>query len=131
MAGVQEVAGVRVLTIYSDGAAIGSEQDATDLISQAWDQAATLVAVPALRLAPEFLDLSSGQAGAFIQKFVNYRIHLAVVGDLSAALARSRALTDFVREANRRRAVWFVADLAALEQRLAADAKRAGAAAGP
>ena len=131
MAGVQEVAGVRVLTIDSDGSAIGSEQDATDLISQAWDRAATLVAVPAPRLAPEFLDLSSGRAGAFIQKFVNYRIHLAVVGDLSAALARSRALTDFVREANRGRAVWFVADLAALEQQLAADAKRAGTAAGP
>jgi hypothetical protein len=43
-----------------------------------------------------------------------------VVGDVSAHLAQSDALRDFVIESNRGEHVWFVRDLAELEARLAA-----------
>lgn len=59
-------------------------------------------------------------AGDFVQKFANYRQGLAVVGDISQALTESSALRDFVRESNRGRHVWFVADEADLERRLSA-----------
>jgi Domain of unknown function (DUF4180) len=42
-----------------------------------------------------------------------------VVGDISGALDRSASLRDFVRESNRGRQVWFVADGDELERRLA------------
>jgi hypothetical protein len=48
---------------------------------------------------------------------VNYGLRLAVVGDISELLERSGALRDFVRESNRGRQVWFVADEAELAAR--------------
>ena len=53
-----------------------------------------------------------------MQKFVNYRRRLAVVGDVSRQLAESSALRDFVREANRGSQLWFLADDGALDDRL-------------
>ena len=54
-----------------------------------------------------------------MQKFVNYRMGLAVIGDISAHTAVSAALADFVWEANRGRRLWFLPDLDALSARLA------------
>ena len=62
------------------------------------------------------------EGGEVIQKFVNYRLRLAFVGDIGVAVAASDALRDFVRESNRGRHVWFVADMAALEAKLSAPA---------
>ncbi|HEY0688089.1 MAG TPA: DUF4180 domain-containing protein, partial [Kribbella sp.] len=67
---------------------------------------------------PEFFQLRTGVAGAIVQKFVQYRTGLAVVGDIAAYLAASDTFQDWVRETNRGRHIWFVADLAELEQRL-------------
>jgi hypothetical protein len=78
-----------------------------------------MVLVPLERLDRSFFELSTGMAGALLQKLVNYGLHLVVVGDISAALCESRALRDFVRESNRGRHVWFVASHAELEARLA------------
>jgi hypothetical protein len=44
-----------------------------------------------------------------------------IVGDISAHLAESSALRDFVYEANRGRNVWFLANREELEQRLLTD----------
>jgi len=103
-----------------DGPVLDSERSATDIIGEAYGSGAKLVVVPVERLGPGFLTLSTRIAGEVIQKFVNYGYCLAIVGDVSDAVAASDALRDFVRESNRGRHVWFVADMAALEKRLAA-----------
>ena len=54
-----------------------------------------------------------------LQKLVNYHRRVAVVGDVAEAAEKSAPLRDFVRESNRGRTVWFVADLAELERKLA------------
>ena len=54
-----------------------------------------------------------------MQKFVNYQIRLAVVGDLSAQLERSSALRALVHESNRGRHVWFVDRIEDLDALLA------------
>ncbi|MDT0489110.1 DUF4180 domain-containing protein [Streptomyces sp. NPDC012600] len=111
--------GVPVLTCGPEGPSIASEQDALDhLIGPAF-QGAEVVAVPAGRLDDRFFDLSTGLAGAILQKFSAYRLRLVVVGDIAHHLSASAALPDLVREANRGRDVWFVADLDALAARLA------------
>jgi hypothetical protein len=78
-----------------------------------------VVAVPVGRFDERFFSLRTDLAGEVMQKFVNYRIRLAVVGDLSAHLAGSTALRDLVTESNRGAQVWFVADLADLDTHLA------------
>jgi hypothetical protein len=115
---IQERAGVTVLVCDPAGPRIANESDALDLIGAAF-QGAEVVAVPADRLDPGFFTLGTRFAGEVMQKFVNYRLRLAIVGDISAHLAASAALRALVEESNRAGHVWFVADLAALDARLA------------
>lgn len=115
-----ELGGVRAVAWPQDGAPLSTGHDAGDLVGAAFSHEARLVILPAANLSPDFLRLASGLAGDVLQKFVNYGLRVAVVGDIAAALAQSAPLRDFVRESNRGRQVWFVADLAELETRLAA-----------
>ena len=118
---IREQAGVRVLVCDPDGPPIVTEQDALDLIGAAF-LGAEVVAVPANRLDPRFFSLGTRFAGDVMQKFVNYRMRLVVVGDISAHLAASSALRALVQESNRGGHVWFVPDLDALDARLDATA---------
>nr|WP_316629511.1 DUF4180 domain-containing protein [uncultured Brevundimonas sp.] len=70
------------------------------------------------RLGADFLKLRTRLAGETTQKFVNYRIGLAVIGDISPAVADSDALRDYVRESNRGQQVWFLPNLSALKAAL-------------
>ena len=120
MTAILELGAERVWCYPEDGALIDSERSATDLIGDTYHSRATLIAVPVGRLSPDFLRLRSGLAGTIAQKFVNYRLKLAVVGDISDHLAASNALRDWVREANRGRDLWFVNSIDDLAARLGA-----------
>jgi hypothetical protein len=92
-------------------------RSANDAIELTYSVEADWIAVPVQRLDPAFFDLSSGVAGEFVQKFVNYGQRLAIVGEIPDP---SAALRDFVRECNRGRQVWVVADAGELAARLRA-----------
>lgn len=64
-----------------------------------------------------FFDLRSGLAGEILQKVVNYRLRLAIVGDIS--VYDSKSLRDFVFESNKGTVVAFVNDLETALARLA------------
>lgn len=112
--------GKAIFLCPAEGALIGSEADAVDLIGGLWGRDTEWLVLPRARLGPDFLRLRTGVAGAVIQKFVTYQVRLAILGDISEEVAASDALRDFVRESNGGDRVWFVPDLAALERRLAA-----------
>jgi len=116
---VQTLNGVPVGVCGADGPKLDGERAATDVIGDAFGSGARVIAVPVERLGEGFLTLSTRIAGEVIQKFVNYGFQLAFVGDISAAVAGSDALRDFVRESNSGRHVWFVADLDELVAKLA------------
>jgi hypothetical protein len=116
---VEEIYGVRVLTIPDEGPALRSSADALDLVAATYEHQADLIAIPAGRLDPEFFTLRNGLAGEFLQKLANYRLRVAIIGDLSAYTQASNALRDFVRESNRRKQTWFLDTGAQLRQRLA------------
>jgi hypothetical protein len=105
--------------VAAEGPPLSGGADALGLIYDEAADGAEWIAVPTERLDPAFFTLSSGVAAEFVQKFANYGQRLAVVGDISGALDRSASLRDFVRESNRGRQVWFVADGDELERRLA------------
>jgi hypothetical protein len=110
--------GTPVLVCSADGPPV-SDRNAVDLVGDALGQGAEAVAIPAERLDERFFTLASGVAGEIAQKFVNYRLRLAIVGDIGEQLAASNALRDFVRETNRGGQLWFVADLSELDGKLA------------
>ena len=98
----------------AQGPLIATEADATDLIGEAAFSGAEMMVVPVGRLAPEFFQLSTGLAGAILQKCTNYRLRVAIVGDISAYTEKSAPLRDFVRESNGRGDVRFIASEAEL-----------------
>lgn len=106
----------------AEGPAIAGERDTADLIGDAFGSGATVIALPLARLRPDFLKLGTRVAGEILQKLVNYRFRVVILGDVSAAVAASNALRDFVVESNRSETVWFLPNLAALEARLAGQA---------
>jgi Domain of unknown function (DUF4180) len=114
---VIERRGVPVLVCGDAGPLIAGPQDALDVIGGAFSRA-DVVAVPVDRFDARFFTLRTGLAGEIMQKFVNYRVRLAVVGDISAHVAASTALRDLVVESNRGSHVWFVADLDELDTHL-------------
>jgi hypothetical protein len=118
---VRRIAGLRAYVCDAEGPLLNGERAATDLIGAAFSADDRLIVIPVARLGSGFLTLSTRIAGEAIQKFVNYGFRVAFVGDVSAAVARSDALRDFVRESNRGRHVRFVADMAELEARLAGE----------
>ncbi|GLI22860.1 hypothetical protein GGQ86_002618 [Xanthobacter flavus] len=115
---VIEISGLRVLLCAADAAPIASEGDTDDLLGMAFGEGAELIAIPAARLGPDFFRLASGLAGRITQRFVNYRLRLAVIGDISGHLAVSRPLRDFVREANGGESLWFVGTMEDLTERI-------------
>lgn len=121
---IKEFAGQKVVIGNDSGPVLASEKDVNDWLSAAWDAEATMVVVPISRLNEDFFQLSTRIAGGIIQKFVNYRSQLVIIGDISRWVASSNALRDFVYESNKGREVWFLPDLEALEQRLQPTSQR-------
>ncbi|MDB5528883.1 MAG: hypothetical protein JWR51_1986 [Devosia sp.] len=111
---VAQINGLAVLELEPMGPPLGSDRDASDILSEAFSSDATVIVLPAERLDPDFLRLRSGLAGAFIQKLQNYHCRLVILGDVSAAVAASTALRDFVYETNKVGRHIFAPDRAAM-----------------
>ena len=109
---------VQALVCAPDGKKLASEGEAIDLIGEALQLGAELVVVPVERLTEDFFELKSGLAGQILQKFVNYRRRLVILGDISQYVAQSRSFKDFVYEANYGTQIWFLKDSQELDERL-------------
>ena len=62
------------------------------------------------RLEEGFFSLCIRVVGEIMQKFVDHRLRLAVIGDLSRHLEAGAALRALVRESDRSGHVWFLPD---------------------
>lgn len=111
--------GTRVYECSADGPPPRTRREATDLISVAWSEKATLVIIPVARLGDDFFRLKTGIAGEIVSRFVTCRLRLAIVGDISRYVEESAAFRDFVHEANKGADFWFVPDIDSLTKRLA------------
>ena len=57
----------------------------------------------------DFFVLSTGIAGAVLQKFVNYRKKVAIIGDYAGYT--SKPLQDFIYESNKGNSIYFLSDI--------------------
>ena len=114
-----ELHGVRVLELIADSTKLQTYNDAVDLIGKTFENRATMIVIPVECLDDEFFRLKTRIAGELIQKFVQYRRHLVIVGDISRFLSESSALRAFVAESNRGKEVWFLPSREELDDRLA------------
>ena len=89
------------------GAAIRDGRDALELAFDPAMNGAMKLVLPAGLFDPAFLDLKSGLAGEVLQKFVNYHLRVAIVGDWGGVTSES--LAAFIRESNKGRHIHFAA----------------------
>lgn len=115
---VQEIAGQTVLVVPAEAGPFETVDQFTGLIGDCLGEGAGMLVLPVEAVGDEFFRLRSGLAGEVLQKLVNYRIKLAIVGDVSRPVEASTAFRDLVVEAERGTDLYFVADTAALAARL-------------
>lgn len=85
---------------------ITSPDDILDLMAEARLNDSGRMIIHDKSLHPDFFDLKTKVAGEILQKFSNYRMRLAIVGDFSEY--KSKSLRDFIRESNRTGTICFV-----------------------
>lgn len=119
---IEYIGTIRLLRIEPQGPTLDAN-GLRDLVGDALGHQAEWIAIPVQRLSPDFFELRSGMAGQWLQMLVNYRLHFAVLGDVSTYRAQSESLDAWITECNRGREGCFVADWDALQARLAAPAR--------
>jgi hypothetical protein len=101
--------GATIAVVYSGEPVITDAQSALDLVATlGHEDACDGVAINKEAIIEDFFKLSTGIAGEILQKFVNYSMRIAIIGDFSKYT--SKPLKDFIYECNQGNAVYFVSD---------------------
>jgi hypothetical protein len=88
---------------------ISSSSDMLDIMGDVSYYGCSRVIVHSDSFDAGFFDLRTGIAGEILQKFSNYRMRLAIIGDFSHLTGRS--WRDFIRESNRGKTVNFLSSI--------------------
>lgn len=96
-----------VAILEENGVVLNDAQDALDLIATVrhYHDCDKLIAYKE-NICDGFFDLKTGLAGEILQKYTNYRMALAIVGDFSRI--ESKSLRDFIYECNNGRQIFFL-----------------------
>jgi hypothetical protein len=103
-----EVQKIRIAEVIAEGIVMNDAQDALDIMANASQQGARSVIMFEKNLQPEFFELRTGVAGEILQKFSNYHMKLAIIGEFDKY--RSQSLKALIRESNRGTQIFFVPD---------------------
>jgi|LFRM01.1.fsa_nt_gb hypothetical protein len=96
-----------IAVVNSDEIVITDVQSALDLImSVSYETSCNRIIINKSAICDDFFDLSTKIAGDILQKFVTYKIKIAIVGDFSAYTSKS--LKAFMYESNRGNDVFFL-----------------------
>jgi hypothetical protein len=96
--------------IESEDVLISDMQSALDFIATVgFEKGCSRIIIHKNAICEDFFILSSGIAGEVLQKFINYRTKLAIIGDFSKYT--SKPLHDFIYECNNGNDIFFVANL--------------------
>ncbi len=107
---VQTPHGVPVAVARGEGPLLTDPKTALDLIAAvSYETGCDRVILEKRAVAEAFFDLKTRLAGEILQKFINYRMKLAIVGDFSGY--ESKSLRDFLYESNQGKDVFFVPTL--------------------
>lgn len=106
---IVQVKGNKVAVVQSDEIIIEDAQSALDFIATIrYEDDCSRIVLNKQAVIEDFFKLSTGIAGEILQKFVNYHIKIAIVGDFSTYT--SKPLKDFIYECNNGNDIFFAAD---------------------
>ena len=107
---IHYVNGLQLAEVVATDVVIKTAEDGLDLLGTIYYQGFDRVIMHQANITPDFFNLRSGMAGEILQKFSNYRVRLAIVGDFSQY--SSKSFNDFVFESNKAGHINFVSSLA-------------------
>jgi hypothetical protein len=99
----------KIAEIVSDNIVLKDTDDTLNLIAEAGEMDSGKIILHENQITPDFFDLKTRLAGEILQKFSNYRVQLAVIGDFSKY--KSKSFQDFIQECNKGNRVFFSEDL--------------------
>ena len=98
---------INVVKIEDEKILIFDEQSALDVfMSLAYETGENKFMISKDNLIEDFFDLRTKIAGEILQKIINYKMKLAIIGDFSKY--KSKSLRDFIYECNSGRDIFFV-----------------------
>ena len=96
----------KIAEIVSDTLVIKTSEDGLDLLGNLYYQDFDKIVIQEKNITPDFFDFKNGMAGEILQKFSNYRVRLAIVGDFTPY--SSKSIKDFIYESNKKGQINFV-----------------------
>lgn len=114
-----EIVGLKkdIAYVQSENIMISDADSALELLGTVdYETKCNKIIIDKSAVTEEFFKLSTGIAGVVLQKFINYRKKIAIIGDYSQYT--SRPLQDFIYESNRGRDIFFVENLDEAAERL-------------
>ncbi|MGO4548334.1 DUF4180 domain-containing protein [Paenibacillus sp. 2TAB23] len=107
----------RVAIIESGEIVIANVQDALDLMAAAsYHEDCYKILIRKSNIHEDFFELKTKLAGDILQKYTNYKVKLAIVGDFESY--DSKSLKDFIYESNNGKQVFFAKDIPSALQAL-------------
>ncbi|GAB3337066.1 DUF4180 domain-containing protein [Larkinella ripae] len=108
--------GQKTAELISDAILISNAEDGLDLLGNLYYQGFDNLLLYEKNITPAFFDLKTGIAGEILQKFSNYRVRLAIVGNFASY--QSKSMKDFMYESNKTGHITFVQSKAEALNRL-------------
>ncbi|MEK4468806.1 MULTISPECIES: DUF4180 domain-containing protein [Bacillus] len=102
------IGGINIAVVRNDTVLISEVQSALDLMATVQYEAdSKRIAINKSLISESFFDLKTRLAGDILQKFINYSVKIAIIGDFS--MYTSKSLKDFIYECNKGKDIFFLA----------------------
>lgn len=100
---------VEIAVVNSSEVLITDVQSALDFIATVgFETGCHRIVLNKSAICEDFFDLKTRLAGEVLQKFINYNVKVAIVGDFS--VYNSKSLRDFIYESNKGKNIFFLSD---------------------
>ncbi|MBL3821682.1 MULTISPECIES: DUF4180 domain-containing protein [Bacillus cereus group] len=101
------VDGINIAIIRHDRVLISDVQSALDTMATVqYKVDAKHIIIHKSLISEDFFDLKTRLAGDVLQKFINYKVKIAIIGDFS--MYTSKSLQDFIYECNKGNDIFYL-----------------------
>lgn len=100
---------LKIAEINSEERLINTSEEGFQILVDLYYQDFDKIVIYEKNLTPDFFELKNGMAGEMLQKFSNYRVRLAIVGDFLNYTTSS--ILQFMSESNKLKQIIFVKSL--------------------
>lgn len=101
------IGGINIAVVRNDTVVISDVQSALDFIATVqYEVDSRRIIIHKSLISESFFDLKTRLAGEILQKFINYKVKIAIVGDFS--IYTSKSLKDFIYECNKGNDIFYL-----------------------